>query len=263
MRPGETVAFRVRLFNDRGQLIDEQPADVTFGVDHGGTINAKGQFQADPNARHVAAEITAHVGDLSGRARVRIVPDLPWQFDFSDRQIPITFIGIRYRHVIRDLDGNPVMVKITTIPKGTRSQGWMGHSDFHDYTIEADVMGALQNGKMPDIGLIAQRYTLDLMGASQQLQIRTWTPQLRMARTVPFEWKPDVWYHMKFRAANENGKAVLRGKVWPRGEPEPEAWTVEAIDLSPNTHGSPGLFGNAKDAEIFLDNIRVTPNDSP
>ena len=61
-----------------------------------------------------------------------------------------------------------------------------------------------------------------------------------------------------------NGKpqpvAVLKGKIWPKGEDEPTAWMVEAIDESPNLSGSPGLFGNAKDAEVILDNIRVEPN---
>ena len=54
--------------------------------------------------------------------------------------------------------------------------------------------------------------------------------------------------------------AVLKGKVWPRGTAEPSEWTVEATDESPNVSGSPGLFGNAKDAELYLDNIHVTAN---
>ena len=43
--------------------------------------------------------------------------------------------------MIRDVDGEKVMVKVTTIPKGTRSQSWMGPTDLHDYTIQADVAG--------------------------------------------------------------------------------------------------------------------------
>ena len=113
---------------------------------------------------------------------------------------------------------------------------------------------------MPDIGIIAQGYALDLQGASQKLQIRTWSPQLRMAKTIDFPWKPNVWYVMKLRAENENGQAVLRGKVWPRDQEEPSEWTIEAIDNSPNVTGSPGLYGNAKDAEITLDNIQVHAN---
>jgi hypothetical protein len=116
---------------------------------------------------------------------------------------------------------------------------------------------------MPDIGVIAQRYTLDMMGVSQQLQIRSWTAQLehRFAVTIPFPWKPDVWYTIKFRASTDGGKAVLRGKVWERGQPEPEQWTIEGTDEVPNLVGSPGLFGNATNAEIFIDNISVTPNE--
>jgi hypothetical protein len=70
---------------------------------------------------------------------------------------------------------------------------------------------------------------------------------------------------MKLRAAIETSggkpRAVLRGKVWPRGENEPEQWTIEATDDSPQRQGSPGLFGDATNAEIFLDNISVVPNE--
>ncbi|HEX7377900.1 MAG TPA: hypothetical protein VF278_12340, partial [Pirellulales bacterium] len=65
---------------------------------------------------------------------------------------------------------------------------------------------------------------------------------------------------MKFQASVEEGKAVLRGKVWPKGEKEPDEWAIEAVDDAPNVIGSPGLFGNAQDAEIFLDNIEVREN---
>ncbi len=152
------------------------------------------------------------------------------------------------------------MVKISTIPLGTRSRCWFGQPELNNYTIEADVMGSIDNDKMPDIGLIAQGYTLDLKGAVQQLQIRSWVPQERMAQTVDFNWQPNVWYRMKLRAEVDGDTAVLRGKVWPRDEQEPAAWTVEATDEAPNRSGSPGLYGNAKDAELFLDNIQVSAN---
>ena len=163
----------------------------------------------------------------------------------------------------RKVDGNGVMVKIKTIPKGARSQGWMGFIEGSNYTIQSDVQGATKDNKLPDIGLSAQRYTLTMLGASQQLQIRTWPTQLRMAKTVPFKWDPNKWYTMKLearvqRTAGGATKAVLKGKVWVRGEKEPEKWQVEAVDESPNVKGSPGLFGNAIDAEIFYDNLTVT-----
>lgn len=365
IRPGDKVNFKVRLFNERGQFLKEVD-DAKFEVTSGGEIDDSGIFASSADAAHVGAIVTAKVGDLTGTARVRIVPPLPWKFAFDDGQIPVTWVGMRYRHITLDddlylslrdknaragqlyiylmtsfanspapkasfndrtprrtwtellrylgliddekvkavdgvkaelgagldllkaenviggwelsskgpgdialdvtrgtrkLEGNPVMVKISTIPKGTRSQGWMGQTDFHDYTVQADVRGNASEGKQPDIGLIAQRYTVDMMGGLQQLQIRSWTSELgRFSKTIPFSWKPDVWYTIKFQAATEDGAAVLKAKVWPRGETEPEAWTVEAVDKAPNLQGSPGLFGNASDAEIFLDNITVTAN---
>ncbi len=241
-------------------------------------------YQAAEGSDHSATSVTAKVGEVSGQARIRVTPPLPWKFDFQKIPLaanpksgvmeglaPVTWIGLRYRHVIRampELDGRKVMVKINSIPKGTRSQGWMGSEHLHDYTIQADVR-AKSNQKSnssagtPDIGLIAQRYTLMLMGADQQLQIRYWPPQVatQFSKTVPFEWKPDVWYAMKFRAGMDGDKAVLKGKVWPRDEKEPEAWSIETDDDMPNVEGSPGLAGDTSNkGEFYLDNIQVYPN---
>ncbi len=65
---------------------------------------------------------------------------------------------------------------------------------------------------------------------------------------------------MKLQASTSGEKAVLKGKVWPRGEKEPDKWTIEGVDELGNLRGSPGLFGNANDSEIWIDNIKVTPN---
>jgi hypothetical protein len=138
----------------------------------------------------------------------------------------------------------------------------MGHWDLHDYTIQADMKGSLKNDKMPDMGLVNQRYTIDVMGSKKQLEVRSWTAQYtrRFAKTIPFDFQPDLWYTIKFQCENKDGQAVLRGKVWPRDQKEPAAWTIEATDETPNTEGAPGMFGNASDAEILIDNVKVTAN---
>jgi outer membrane protein assembly factor BamB len=260
MKPGEIQQFKARLYNARGQFLKETPAK--FSVSGLGKIDNTGSFTAADGSTHSAATVTAKVGELEGQARIRIVPPLPWKFDFNDGQVPVTWIGARYRHVPREVDGEKVIVKVTTIPKGSRSQSWMGPTDLHDYTVQADVQGRESNKKTPDIGLIAQRYTLDLMGASQQVQLRSWTSQIatRFSKSVPFAWQPGKWYTMKLQASTDGANAVLKGKVWPRGEKEPTKWTIEAVDELGNLRGSPGLFGNAQEAEIFIDNISVTPN---
>ncbi len=260
LKPGGQLPLTVRLFNSHGQLLSESKA--SFNVDGAGTVSDGGVYAAPADAKPAAAVIRAKVGQLEGIARVRIVPDLPWSFDFTGlTEPPVTWVGARYRHVVRKVDSNDAMVKITTIPKGTRSRTWFGPSDLHDYTIQADVQGGIQDKKMPDIGLIAQGYTLDLQGESQKLQIRMWDSQLpRMGTTIDFPWSPNKWYTMKFQVRLENGKALTRGKVWLKQDPEPEKWTIEAADEAPNASGSPGLFGNSTNAEIILDNISVKPN---
>ncbi|MEX2111670.1 MAG: hypothetical protein WD845_00705 [Pirellulales bacterium] len=260
LKPGQEQKFTVNLYNSRGQLLTSQPAK--FELAGPGEVRSYGTYVAASAPAHTATIVTAKVGDLEGQARIRVVPELPWKFDFESGEVPVTWVGARYRNIIRDVDGNKVMVKITTIPKGTRSQLLMGHDDFHDYTIQADVLGVTTGGKTPDIGLIAQRYTMDLMGDHQEIQIRSWTSQLdRFSKTVPFKWEGDTWYTMKFRASNEGGKAVLKGKVWKRGLEEPTTWSIEAVDETPNTVGSPGLFGNAQVAEINVDNVSVVENE--
>jgi outer membrane protein assembly factor BamB len=262
LRPGAKQQFKVRTFNATGQLLGEGKAEVT--LDGPGEITANGQYTAASGGAHTATTVKATVGDLVGTARIRVVPDLPWKFDFEDGQVPITWVGARYRHQNRELDGNRVMVKVSTIPKGTRSRSWMGHTDFNNYTIQANVRGALTDNKMPDIGMIAQRYTLDLQGEYQRLQIRSWGTVERMAKSVQFKWDPNKWYSMKFMASVEEvdgkSRSVLRGKVWLKDDKEPAAWTIEAMDDTPNTSGSPGLYGSAKAAELYIDNLTVTPN---
>jgi outer membrane protein assembly factor BamB len=296
---GATLPLTVRLYDAAGRFVKESPAEFSATA---GSIAADGRYTA-PAGAHAGAIITAKVGDLEGKARIRSMPPLPWRFDFEEIPLaadpktglmkgepPLPWVGMRYRHAVREVDGSKCLVKVTTIPKGTRSQGWIGPIDLHDYSIQADLRAAesgvgppgdpatpsadsdaeaftkafgtaaaLEQARMPDMGLIAQRYTLDLMGAAQQLQLRSWPPQVatHFSKTIPYPWEAGRWYTMKFEARTRGDAAVLRGKVWPRGEPEPVAWTIEAVHEAGNLQGSPGFFGNSKDSEIYIDNVSV------
>jgi outer membrane protein assembly factor BamB len=259
LAPGQTTPYQVRAYNKKGQFLKLVPAEFT--VEGSGTITAEGAYTTAAGNEHSVAKITAKSGSLTSVARIRIVPPLPWKFEFTDKQVPPTWIGAAYRHQPRDVEGEPMLVKISTIPKGTRSQLWMGWTNFHDYTVQADFFAKETDGKKPDMGLINQRYTLDMMG-KDELQLRSWTPRLdlRFAKTIPFAWAPNQWYSMKMQSENKDGKVTLRGKVWKRGEEEPKEWTIEATDATPNTNGSPGLFGNSSLAEYYIDNVQVYAN---
>lgn len=261
-KPGDKIAYRVRLFNAKGQYLkdaDNATFESPLGTFAGGTLTTNAVTKPD------GGNVTVKVGELTGQARLRVFPALPWKFDFADKDIPVAWLGMRYRHVIREVDGETLIAKITTIPKGTRSQGWIGAPDMKNYTIQADMKGIETNGKLPDMGLIAQRYRFDVQGASQSIKLYSWIAHELKFVEQPFAWKGDVWYTLKFKVSmgDREGKAVsiLQGKIWPRGEAEPSSWTIETVDIAPDTEGAPGLFGNAKDTEIFIDNITVTPNE--
>lgn len=375
LKPGQKQPYSVWLYNAKGQYLGTaKQDDVKFSVEGPGQVDEHGKFIADKEPNHTASIITATVGEVTGQARVRVVPEFPWLMTYDDGIVPITGVGMRYRNIAIDHDyfnnlkqrdpfaaklylylmtqfinsekpaakfddstpqqtwtnlrryleiletvttqdqgktrldpaltllkeeevlkdwswtgddkigpqltvsrgprkvtGNGVMCKITTIPLGTRSQGWLGHPDSKNYVIQADVMAnrsevsqdADVNGKMPDIGVINQRYRLDMMGASQELKVYSWYPHDQKFFTVPFAWEPDTWYTLKFQIDREQREgeeySICRGKAWKRSDPEPEAWTIEWADTPANDNGSPGLFGNAKDTEIFFDNVKITP----
>jgi outer membrane protein assembly factor BamB len=304
---GESLRLTVRLYDAGGRFVQESPAEFTATA---GSVTSDGTYTA-PAGQHAAAVVTAKVVGpagvvLEGKARIRSMPPLPWTFTFDAIPLladpktgvmkgepPLPWIGMRYRHAVRDVDGSKCLVKVTTIPKGTRSQGWIGPIGLHDYSVQADLRAqetgvekpgdpatpsgqatdtdadaftkafgnpaALEKARLPDMGLVAQRYTLDLMGAAQQLQVRSWPPQVatHFSKTIPFPWEAGRWYTMRFEARTRGADAVLRGKVWPRGEPEPAAWTIEAVHEAGNLQGSPGFFGNSKDSEIYIDNVTV------
>jgi hypothetical protein len=260
LKPGDKQQFSVKLFNANGQFLKDAAAE--FEVQGPATITPEGELAVADDAGHAPVYVTAKAGELSARARIRVVPPLPWKFDFEGlKDPPLTWVGARYRHVMREVDGSNVMVKITTIPLGTKSRLSMGPSDLSDYTIQTDFKAQSVGGRLPDVGVIGQGYTLEVSGDNHWLKLFSWgSHDKRSFKELDFNLEPDIWYTLKLRASVADGKAVLQGKVWKRDGKEPADWTIELTDPVPNTRGAPGLFGNATNAELYIDNVSVTPN---
>ena len=259
--PGERVEFRVRAVGIDGEVVLPGKASWTLdGLE--GEVSEDGRFTADANATGQVGGVAVRIGELSARASVRVIRDLPWSNDFEaaeEGSSPATWIGAKGKFVVHDLDGNKVLRKAPRARGLNRSALYMGPPDLGNYTIEADVMGTRTGRRLSDVGLIASGYTLDLQGAHQKVQVRSWASVLRMAKDVEFAWEPDVWYRMKFSVDVKDGKALVRGKVWPRSKPEPDAWTISVDDPLPVTTGSPGLVSYSP-VDGFFDNIQVTVN---
>jgi len=263
LRPGQKVNFRVRLFDEQGEFIREEPA-ATWSLDQlKGTIG-NGEFVAASDAGAQAGLVKATVGSLTGSASVRVFPPLPWSENFDElavNTIPSTWVNSTLKFTVRELEGgNKVLVKTT---EGSsllsRARAYFGPSDLSDYTVEGDVFATVKRRQQGDAGVIAQRYVLALYGNSQMLHLEPWQPETARTVTVPFAWKPDTWYRLKLEVRNlGTGVTRARGKVWLASESEPKAWMVERVDPYPNRKGAPGIFGNAL-AEIYFDNLKVYP----
>lgn len=277
LAPGEKQEYKVRLFNAKGQLIRERTAsgDVKFAIDGPGQISQEGVYEAPHEQAHQCALVTCKVNNVSGAARVRVVPPLPWKFDFDhDQNVPLTWLGGRIRWELRGKEGGKYIAKKTVLPTpkdphnklGTRSYLWMGPTNLSNYTIQADVLLKelkVENGenKMPEVGLINSGYELRIRPSHNVLVVNSWVASdYRRNKQVEFRPAADKWYSLKLSVVPEGDTAIVRGKIWAQGAEEPANWTVEMVDTRPNLHGTPGIYGFSPDAEIYLDNLLVTSN---
>ena len=263
LKPGDTVRFRVRLFDEKGNFIREEPA-AEWSLDKlKGTIT-NGQFVAATDGGAQGGLVKATVGGVTGTASVRVFPPLPWSENFDSmalNSIPPLWVNATPKFAVRDLEGSKVLVKTTEGSSlASRARAYFGPSDLSNYTVEVDIRATQKRRQQGDGGVIAQRYVLNLYGNSQMLHLEPWQPETVRTVTIPFAWKPDTWYRMKLQVENlPDGKVRARGKVWLASEPEPATWMIERIDPIPNRQGAPGIFGSAL-AELYFDNLKVYPN---
>jgi outer membrane protein assembly factor BamB len=259
--PGTATRVRARSFDAQGRLVGEEPAPTWAVEKLRGTVAADGTFTPAADSAGDAGTVTASLGGVTGAAHVRVVAPLPWSFDFqSMKVVPPTWISATGKYAAREIEGNGVLVKLADNPFTKRGRIYMGRSDWSDYTVEVDVLSKEQRRQMGDGGVVAQRYSLVLFGNHQRLELQSWQPETVRTATLPFPWKPDTWYRLKLRVANQaDGTTRVQGKAWAAAGPEPDAWLVDRIEKSPNRQGSPGLYADAG-VEVFFDNLKVTPN---
>ena len=124
---------------------------------------------------------------MSGEARVRVFPPLPWKIDFESTVAPVgkpplTWIGAGGKFAVEvdpDNKDNKVLQKLTDIDLYYRARTNFGTVDMADYTVQADVKvnekitSERRDGpRAPRI--MNSRYVLVLQGMGQVLQIHTW-----------------------------------------------------------------------------------------
>jgi hypothetical protein len=263
LAPGDKVQFRVRLFDAKGRFVREA-SEAAWTLDQlKGSAEAGGRFAASSDLVPQAGLVKASVGKLSGAARVRVIPPLPWAMDFDAMSAgppPRHWVNATGKFSIREIEGNKVLVKHADNAFTKRARVYMGPSNWAGYTVEASVRAIEKRRQKGDAGLVAQRYSLVLFGNHQRLDLQSWQPETKRTVSAPFTWQADTWYRLKLRVKNlADGKVRAWGKAWRADEPEPAAWTLERVDPIPNRQGSPGIYADAP-FEIFFDNLKVTAN---
>jgi outer membrane protein assembly factor BamB len=269
LKPGEAIPLTIRAFDANGRSV-AAPAQATWTLEGLKGTMENGRFTPDPGAGAQAGMVKATSGSLSGTSRIRAIPPLPWTFDFETggETPPPFWVNATGKFAVRDLDGSKVLVKLATndFAFAKRCRPFFGGTEFSDYTIQSDVRAMERRRQLGDIGIVAQRYELVLFGEHQRLELQPWQPETQRTARVPFPWTKDTWYTMKLEIQNMGGgKVRARGKVWPKGESEPAAWTVERIDPIGSVKGAAGLYADAPShanggSELYYDNIRVFAN---
>ena len=264
LKPGQPVKLTATAFDRMGRAIGPA-SNVTWSLTGlKGTVAPDGTFTPATDVAEQAGTIKATAGAVSGEARARVVRPLPWTETFdamAEGSVPPGWIIVgTAKTAVGAIDGQKALYKAPDNTIFKRYRGFVGDVNLSDYTVEADVRGTTKRRQMSDLGVTAQRYSLILYGNAQQMKIESWEPETHRAAVVPYEWKPETWYHLKLRVENmPDGKVRARGKAWPTGAQEPDAWTIEKIDPIGNHKGAPGFFIDAEFG-AYIDNIKVAKN---
>lgn len=282
--PGEKRSFRVRSVDAAGMPVAEVkgakietfiPPTARVKAKMDATISEAGEVVAAADAKPSAGAFKATAGGLSGTFRGRLLMKPPFKQDFNAFELgetqpdegvkfaypPLAWNGARFKFDVRELDGEKVFAKTFDRLIFQRATVFVGTADMKDYTVQADVMTDGNRRVKSDVGLINQRYAIVLKGNANQLEISSNFE--RFTRFAPFKVEAKKWYTLKTTVKdNGGGKGVVYAKVWERGQPEPEAWTLEAPTDIVHRSGSPGIFGFTPQNQqrVYLDNFSVTPN---
>jgi len=274
--PGQRVRFTAQGFDAKG--IPTGAVEASYSsAELDGTLDVDGTFVAG-GTRIQAGQIKATASTLSATARVRVVPPLPYHEDFEALEIgqaPPGWITSPVKSKIDQYEGQKVLRKLAERPSPpfARLRCYIMPPIPTGYTVRSDMLGVPKRNRfLPDMGLINSRYLLILTGTSERnrlLRLVSWSPVPRIIREIPYPWEGDKWYATKLSVDLEDDRGLVRAKVWPRDEPEPDEWTLTMEDPCPNPAGSPGLYAysvaitsKSKGTEVLFDNVAITPNNN-
>ena len=297
-KPGTEVKFAVVFVDENGREVKPEldaktqwtivtPAKTPAGAQppplagklDGSAIDGTLTLEKNPSQQ---GYVEFKTGAITARGRVRVAPQLPFKADFDkapDGSSPGGWVNTNGKFLVKKLPDGNVLSKVNTDarPPLAKAIAYISTPDASNYTVQADFFGTQVRGKLPDAGLVNSRYSLVFDGKpdtdlkQHTVRITSWDARPRINVAVAYDWQPDTWYTAKFIVEQKEKTALVRGKVWKKGEAEPAAWTVSFEDPFPNRNGAAGLYGyipNVQDvggviqpgSELFFDNLSIAPN---
>jgi hypothetical protein len=120
--PGAKQPFILKLYDDKGNLIRTAPAsEAQWTLDLlGGSVGADGVYVAPSDGS--AGFVKAAVGGVTGQARVRVIPPLPWTLDFEGMKAAPMWWTSNLKGVPNTVDGSGVLIRPRDETVGRRTR---------------------------------------------------------------------------------------------------------------------------------------------
>jgi outer membrane protein assembly factor BamB len=283
--PGQSVKFTVWGLDAAGRRVKQVSNETKFEKFIPPTAQVKSEVDGtiDGNVLHTTAASNISAGafkatwnNLSATSRGRIVAGPGYKENFDAMPLgqknefgedvgfpPLPWLGARVKWHVLEKDGTKVAANRLDVILFQRTMNFIGKPDMKGYTLEADVMTDGTRRIMSTVGLVNQRYVIALTGNSRILEVTS--NHERVKESVPFDAQPNVWYHLKTRVDQDKSGpgGVVRAKLWERGKPEPDKWTIEVKQPQIHQEGSPGVFAFSPQSQkrVFIDNLSITANE--
>jgi len=274
---GQPLALRARTLDAVGHVVAD-PVEATFTTDLPLKEDSPGHWSVARDSRPGAGAMKAEAAGLKAESRVRIVPSLPYHEDFEGFALdqpkpdapeaerfgfpPSFWLSCKTKWDVREKDGSKVLARTIDNPLFQRSIVLFGDADDSNYTVQADVMVEGNRRGMASVGVIDQRYLVQLRGNYQDIEVSSNFESLKIS--APCKIEAGVWYTLKTRVdLQPDGSSIVRAKSWPRGEAEPAAWTTEVPHVHAHKNGAAGVYGFTLQNRFkaYIDNLQVTPNE--
>jgi outer membrane protein assembly factor BamB len=283
--PGQSQTFKVWGLDATGRRVREVTSEATFAKFIPPTAQVRsevdaelttGLIKAGPNAKLSAGSIQAKWNNLAATTRGRVIATYGHKEDFSALPLgqknnegtdvgfpPLAWLGARVKWHVFEKDGDKFVGNRLDSLLFMRTMNFIGGPDMKNYTFEADVMTDGNRRVMSNVGLVNQRYLFVLAANNRILEVSS--THERFHFNVPFEATANTWYRLKTRVDRDKTGTggFVRAKLWPRGEPEPAKWTLEARQENIHQQGAPAVYAFSPQSmkRVFIDNLLITANE--